>query len=69
METLILNEKNGFRIKMLDWDLGYLGSVPIHVSDSPNDLGDTVSSFVFMPNITCLTDVRPSPPQSLSIEK
>jgi len=28
-------EKNGFRIKMLDWDLGHSGSVPIHVSDCP----------------------------------
>lgn len=54
---------------MLDWDLGYLGSVPIHASDCLHDLGDTVSSSVFMPNIACLTDVRPSPSQSLSIER
>lgn len=69
METLILNEKNGLRIKTLDWDLGFWGSVLIHVSDYLNDLGDIVSSFAFMKNITCLTSVRPLPPQSISIKK
>lgn len=62
-------KKNGLGIKMLDWDLGYLGSVPIHVSDCLNDLGDIVLSFGFLPNVTCLTGVRPSPPQSLSIKQ
>lgn len=33
METLIFNEKNGLRIKTQNWDLGYLHSVPICVSD------------------------------------
>lgn len=54
---------------MVDWDLGYLGSVPNCVSDYLNELGDIVSSFALMPNITCLRDVSPLPPQNLSIKK
>lgn len=53
---------------MLDWNLGYLSSVPICVSNDPNDLGDIASASAFMSNGTCLAAVRPPPPQSLPIK-
>lgn len=69
METLVLKEKSGFRSKTLDWNLGYLGRIPIRVSNGPNNLGDIVSVSAFMSNCTCLAAVKPSPPQNLPIKK